>query len=242
MLVGPFLPPSEAGEAAPSDGRVEELTTLVGERIAAVRQRIAAAGGDPGTIAIVAVTKGFGPEAPRAAVAAGLPDIGENYAQQLVAKAALVPRARWHFIGRVQRNKIKELAPIVHLWHSIDRIAVGVELARRRPGAGVLVQVNVSGEPQKGGCDWHDAGPLVNQLSDAGLNVRGLMAVGPQGPPEAARPGFRRLAALARSLELPHVSMGMTHDLEVAVQEGATIVRIGTALFGPRPGRAGAAR
>jgi len=204
------------------------------ERLEQVRGRIAAAGGDPEAITLVATTKGFGPDAVRAALAAGVDRIGENRAQELRAKAAEVDGAEWHFLGRIQRNKVRGLAPLIVLWQSVDRAEVGEEIARRAPGASVLVQVNVSGEPQKGGCAPADTSGLVDRLRTLGLDVQGLMAIGPTGPPETAREPFRALAALARTLDLDQLSMGMTEDLEVAVQEGATMIRVGRALFGPR--------
>jgi pyridoxal phosphate enzyme (YggS family) len=211
----------------------------VAERVAAVRARIAAAGGE-GRVTLVAVTKGFGPEVVAAAVAAGVDDVGESYAQELLAKAAAVDAPRWHFVGRLQANKVRALAGIVDLWQSVDRARVVDELARRVPGAKVLVQVDVTGEPAKGGCPPAEVPALVERAAGAGLEPRGLMAVGPLGPPEGARPGFRALVALADRLGLAERSIGMSGDLEVAVQEGATVVRVGTALFGPRPPRAGA--
>jgi uncharacterized pyridoxal phosphate-containing UPF0001 family protein len=121
------------------------------------------------------------------------------------------------------------------LWEAVDRPAAGEAIARRHPGALVLVQVKVGDEPTKHGCPPAETPDLVARLRRLELDVRGLMAVAPAGEPESARPGFRRLAAMARDLGLGELSMGMTADLEVAVQEGATIVRIGRALFGPRP-------
>ena len=209
------------------------------ERVAAVRARIAAAGGE-GRVRLVAVTKGFGPEVVAAAVAAGVEDVGEAYAQELVAKAAAVDVPRWHFVGRLQANKVRALAGTVDLWQSVDRPRLVDEVARRAPGARVLVQVDVTGEPSKGGCRPAEVPALVERAADAGLEPQGLMAVGPLGPPEAARPGFRALVGLADRLGLAERSIGMSGDLEVAVQEGATMVRVGTALFGPRPPRAGA--
>ena len=203
-----------------------------------VRERIAAAGGGERAITIVAVTKGFGADAAAAAVAAGLTDLGENYAAELEAKHhAVAPSGpcRWHFLGRVQRRHVRRVADAVHLWQAVDRVAAGEEIARRAPGARVLVQVNVSGEEAKHGCRVAEAPVLVESLAALGLDVRGLMAVGPLGPPERSRPGFRRLAALADELGLPERSMGMSADLEVAVAEGSTMVRVGRALFGPRP-------
>jgi len=179
---------------------------------------------------------------------------GESYADELVAKHARVGKAingdvtngctngdavdgegsRWHFLGRVQRNKVRRLAPFVHTWQAVERYAAAQEIARRAPGARVLVQVNVSGEPQKNGCALADAPELVDGLRGLELDVVGLMAVGPAGPPDNARYGYRQLAAMADLLELPERSMGMTDDLEVAVEEGTTMVRVGRALFGAR--------
>jgi pyridoxal phosphate enzyme (YggS family) len=204
---------------------------FVSERLAELRARIAAAGGSPDDVTVVAVTKGRGPDAVAAAMAAGLGDVGENYADDLAEKAASFDQCRWHFLGHVQRNKVRHIAAAVHLWQGVDRLAAGREIARRAPGAGVLVQVNLSGEPTKNGCTFEDAPALVEGLGDLGLDVRGLMAVGPLGPPEQARPGFRQLSAVADKLGLAERSMGMTDDIEVAVQEGSTMVRVGRGLF-----------
>lgn len=208
-------------------------TTAVADRVAAVRARIAAAGRAPEEITVVAVTKGFGADAVVAAAAAGIVDVGENYAQELVEKAEAV-HARWHFLGHVQRNKVKTIAPVVHLWQGVDRVAAGEEIARRAPGARVLVQVRLEGDTRNG-CEANEVPALVEQLGTLGLDVRGLMAVGPAGPPELARPGFARVRALADRLGLAERSMGMTDDLEVAVEEGSTMVRVGRGLFGARP-------
>jgi PLP dependent protein len=121
------------------------------------------------------------------------------------------------------------------VWQTIDRVELGRQVAKRAPGARVLVQVNVSDEPAKGGCHPDGVDSLVAALTDDGLAVEGLMTVGRTGPPELARPGFRLLAELADAHGLPVRSMGMTDDLEVAVEEGSTMVRVGSALFGPRP-------
>jgi pyridoxal phosphate enzyme (YggS family) len=209
------------------------------DRADRVRARIAAAGGGP-EVEVLAVTKGFGIDAILAARAAGLTAVGENYAQELVDKDAALgdePRPVWHFIGRLQRNKVRHLASLVAVWQTVDRPELAAEIARRRPGAAVLVQLNLSGEPQKGGCPPDGAATLVVQALDLGLDVLGLMGVAPAGPPEAARPGFRRLVELADHLELPVRSIGMSADLEVAVEEGSTMVRIGRDLFGERPTR-----
>jgi PLP dependent protein len=207
----------------------------VAERLEDVRARIAAAGGKE--VRVVAVTKGFGPEAIETAVAAGCRDIGENYAQELAAKLAAVrgPSPVVHFVGHLQTNKIRQLAPLVDVWQSVDRVEVVDALARRAPPSSrVLVQVNVAGQPQQGGCEPDDTAPLVEAAIDAGLDVVGLMAIGHPDGPAAARPGFRQLRQLVDDLGLAHCSMGMSGDLEAAVEEGSTMVRVGTALFGPR--------
>ena len=216
-----------------------------GARLAETRRRIEASGRDPGSIRVVAVTKGFGSEAARAAVDAGLSELGENYADELVAKAARLgdprvatTRPLWHFLGAIQRNKVSRLAPLVACWQGVRRLEEGRAIARRRPGSTVLVQLDVAGLPGRGGCPPERAPELVAGLRDEGLDVAGLMAVGPPGPPEGARPGFTLLSNLADALDLPVRSMGMSDDLEVALSEGSTMVRLGRALFGdriPRP-------
>ena len=211
-------------------------------RLDDLRHRIEAAGGDPDRVLVVGVTKGLGADVVVAARSAGIADLGENYAQELDAKARVLPDEvsaglRWHFIGRLQRNKVALAARHVSLWQTIDRLPLGVEVARRAPGAAVLVQVNLTDDPERGGCPPEEVAPLVSGLRHLDLDVRGLMAVGPPGGPEAARPGFRWLRACADQLGLPERSMGMSADLEVAIEEGATMVRVGTALFGPRPER-----
>ena len=208
----------------------------VGRRLEALRDRLAAAGGPE--VAIVAVTKAFGPSAIDAAVLAGLDDIGENYAQECVAKLKEVtaqPLPKVHFIGGLQRNKVRRLAGHVDVWQSVDRAELGREIARRAPGADVMVQVDLSGEDTKGGCPPSDVAGLVDQLQHMELAVIGLMGIGPLAEPEAARPGFKILRRLVDQLGLSECSMGMSADLEVAVDEGSTMIRIGTDLFGPRP-------
>jgi PLP dependent protein len=208
----------------------------VARNIAAVRAAIGARSERP--VRLVAVTKGFDEHAVAAALAAGADGIGENYAQEMVAKAAALDpsiQVPWHFIGQLQRNKVKVIVPLaVVLWQTIDRLDLARELARRQPGAHVLVQVNTTGEGQKGGCEPGDAAGLVADCQALGLSVGGLMTVGPAGPAEQARAGFRLLRRMADDLGLAHCSMGMSGDFEVAVDEGATIVRIGSRLFGPR--------
>jgi hypothetical protein len=193
-------------------------------------------------VSLLAVTKGFGPEAVHVALSAGLEAVGENYADELVAKATAVagapgPDPEWHFLGAIQRNKVPRLAPLVSCWQSVGRVEEGRAIARRAPGARVLVQVDVAGLPGRGGVRPDAVPGLVAALQVEDLDVAGLMAVGMPGPPEGARPGFREVTRLADELGLAIRSMGMTDDLEVALSEGSTMVRIGRALFGDRPAR-----
>lgn len=186
------------------------------------------------------MTKTFGLEAVLAARAAGLRAIGENYAQEVVAKLGAARAAGTlgvdvHFIGQLQTNKVRSLVGLVDVVESVDRPSLVDELAKRMPGSRILVQVDTTDEPGKGGCALTDVPGLVERAAQRGLDVIGLMSVGPtDGDAEAARPGFRAVRALVDRLGLRVCSMGMTADLEVAVGEGATEVRVGSALFGVR--------
>lgn len=217
----------------------------VAARVAEVRERIVAAGGassGPHAVRIVAVTKTFGIDAVRAAQAAGCDAIGENYAQELVAKMAALavdePRPEVHFIGRIQSNKVRSLADVVDVWQSVDRASVVHEIARRAPGSRLLIQVNATGETDKGGCAPDAVEALLGEATAQGLAVLGLMTVGPtDGDTDLTRAAFAATRTLCDDLGLSVCSMGMTHDLEIAVEEGATMVRVGTALFGRRDPR-----
>lgn len=211
--------------------------------LAELRSRITAAGGT-GDVRIVAVTKAFGPEVIDVAAAAGCVSIGENYAQELLAKRDRItahPDLRVHFIGQLQTNKVRQLAGLVHVYETVDRAKLAREIAKRDPGASVMVQVDTSGltgdvADGKGGCPIEHVDELVGAAVDLGLDVRGLMTVGPTvGGPEAARPGFVATREAVDRLGLRECSMGMSGDLDVAVACGSTEVRVGTALFGSRP-------
>lgn len=231
---------ARAVSIVPTAAEVEQVVTAADR----IRERIAEAGGDPVAVRLLAVTKGQPARAVAAAAAAGLVDVGESYAQELLRKvdeldgegAASRPPLRWHLIGRLQRNKVRQVAPFVHLWQSVDRLSLAAEVARRAPGAAVLVQVNASGAEQQGGCRPEQVAAVAEGCTDLGLDVRGLMAIGPLGPAAASRVAFSRVRELADDLGLEERSMGMSSDLDAAVAEGSTIVRVGTALFGPRGG------
>ncbi len=215
----------------------------VATRVAELRDRIARAGGVG--VGIVAVTKTFGIDAWNDAKFAGCQAVGENYAQELIAKSrqiARLDRLPVHFIGQLQTNKIKSLFDIVDVWQSVDRASVVTELAKRqmaRTSAGrceILVQVNTTNEMDKGGCDPTEAEALVHQARQGGLDVTGLMTVGPTDmDPVKTRAAFALLKRMATDLGVEQLSMGMTADVEIAVEEGSTLVRVGTALFGQRP-------
>lgn len=226
-------------------------------RIASIRARIAAAAlraGHPANeVRLIAVSKRHPPPAIRAAYASGVRDFGENYVQELVSKAADLSDLTdiaWHMIGHLQSNKARLLAPVVSAVHTIDSAELPAELARRAAKAarriGVLIEVNVAKDPAKTGCA---AGELATIIEAVGrypeLELRGLMTM----PPYDEDLGkTRRHFATLRSLQtlhggraaLPELSMGMSHDFEVAIEEGATMVRVGTAIFGARPTAPGA--
>lgn len=224
----------------------EELAE-VAARLAAVRRRLELVGTDPAALAVVAVTKGFGLAAVRAALALGLVAIGENYADELVAKARrlaeLEPAAAvsWHFLGAIQQNKIGRLAPLVARYEGVDRLAEGERIARLAPGARVLVEVDFTGRAERGGVAPSEVAELVRALSRLDLRVQGLMTIGVRGDRAASTAAFSQVARLADDLGLAERSMGMSGDFELAAAAGATTLRLGTALFGPRPPRDGAA-
>jgi len=217
------------------------------ERLAQVRAEIArqqAAGGWTHAVTIVAVTKGFGPEAVTAALEAGLADIGENRVQEALEKMDRVaaPGVRWHLIGHVQRNKAKLVPGRFALVQSVDSLELAEELNRRsRERLRVLLQVNVAREPQKSGCTPEEAPGLARQIAGLGqLQLDGLMTMAPFTDDEdVQRRTFRSLRALRDTIQeeglwLPTLSMGMSADYATAVAEGATVIRLGTVLFGPR--------
>lgn len=210
-----------------------------------VRRRIAAAcaraGRAPESVELVAVSKLKPAEAIREAYDAGQRHFGENYAQELRDKAAALADLsglRWHAVGPLQTNKAKYVARSAHVFHALDRLEVAQELSRRRTGEPLacFIEVNVAGEQTKRGVAPAEAEALLAELRGLpGLEPVGLMCLPPfsEGP-EASRPHFRALAELARRLGLSRLSMGTTGDFEVAIEEGATLVRVGTAIFGER--------
>jgi pyridoxal phosphate enzyme (YggS family) len=209
----------------------------VAERLQAVRERIARTGRDPDGVTIVAVTKGFGPEICREALAAGLENLGENRVQEALPKIDAVAGAQWHLIGHLQTNKVKQAAGRFALIQTVDSAHLAEALARRAPNQAVLIEVNVAREPQKSGAPPEGALDLIEAA--AGLvDVRGLMAIGPSGGDPM--PAFSELRRLRDDAEqrigkpLRILSMGMSGDFEAALAAGSSMLRLGQALFGPR--------
>ena len=228
-----------------SEGSGDLAARLAGVR-ATISDAARRAGRDASGVTIIAVTKTFPPQAVAQALAAGLPDVGENYVQEAKAKRARVVGARWHLIGGLQRNKVRAAVATFDRVHTVD----GAELARALDAAArdagrrlpVLVQVNVVADVAKRGIDPDGAVELCRAVCGLpGLALDGLMTIGRLADDaEAARPGFRLLrevrdhVAERLGVELPHLSMGMSDDFAVAVEEGATLVRLGRVLFGGR--------
>ncbi len=218
-----------------------DLRANLGRVQEAVARACARAGRSPDHVLLIAVSKTMDVERVRLAIAAGVAALGENRVQEAKEKIEALGRpVPWHLIGSLQTNKAKDAARLFDWIHSVDRLELAQELSRRAPGGertlNVLLQVNLGDEPQKGGV----AAAELKRLHDAviglpGLTVRGLMAIPPATEqPEQARPYFRRLRELRDELGLEHCSMGMSADYEVAIEEGATMVRVGTAIFGAR--------
>lgn len=240
-----MIEPHKLTQPDPDQEANEVADKLFAQRLDVVRQRVVSAGGDLASVKLLAVTKTLDVAQVKRALRHGLVDLGENYAQELVGKSAELSTATeiingdlakpcWHLIGNVQRNKVRKLASIVSLWQTVDRIELGREIAKRAPGARVLVQVNTTDEQAKSGAVVGQVPQLVEELSELGLKVEGLMTVGPTDSLVDPSRAFARLAELGASLGLKELSMGMSGDIERAVENASTMIRVGTALFGPR--------
>jgi pyridoxal phosphate enzyme (YggS family) len=221
------------------------------ENLQAVRLRIGQAcqraGRDPATVQLLAVTKTVPLERLREALAAGLSHLGENYIQEAQPKIEALPQAIWHFIGHLQRNKAKAALRLFSMIETVDSLSLAAELNRLALQAGktleILIQINEAAEASKSGLAPEEARRLLAESASwPALRLRGLMTLPPYDPdPETSRPWFRSLARRRAEwqerfphLQLDHLSMGMSHDFETAIEEGATLIRVGTALFGAR--------
>jgi PLP dependent protein len=227
---------------------------MIAENVRKIRERIdfacRKAGREPGSVTLVAVSKTFPADRVVKAVECGVTDFGENYIQELLEKRKAIGdlQLQWHFVGHLQTNKVKYIGEWIHLIHSVDSLSLAKEVDRRAGDAGrriqILVEVNTTGEASKFGRKPEETLDFVRQLAGfRNIQIVGLMTIGPFLPdPEGSRPMFRTLRSLNRQLadigqgnvNAIHLSMGMSGDFEVAIEEGATMVRIGTALFGRR--------
>lgn len=220
--------------------RADDIRANLGDVETRIRAACARAGRKRGDVLLVAVTKTFPAADVDAAIAAGAANVGENKVQEGRDKQPLVTAsARWHLIGHLQSNKAKDAVRLFDVIQTVDSLDLAAKISRFAEAAGktqdVLVQVNVGNEEQKSGVDAEDLATLAESIAVLpSIRLAGLMAIPPLGGAEAMRPYFRRLEALREGLGLEHVSMGMTDDFEVAIEEGSTIVRIGRAIFGSR--------
>jgi pyridoxal phosphate enzyme (YggS family) len=231
-----------------------KVVKMVAGNVETIKKRIrevcSRCGRKPEDVLLVGVSKTFGVDSIQEAVDFGLLDIGENYAQELLEKHNRLgdERIRWHFIGHLQSNKVKNVIEYVHLIHSVDNDRVAEEIQKRAEKAGrivnVLIEVHTTDEATKYGVLPADTIDLLKRISKFDrIRVQGLMTMGPfSDDPNDSRPSFHQVAELKdriaregiENVSMQHLSMGMTHDFEVAIEEGATIVRIGTAIFGTR--------
>jgi len=227
---------------------------MIRERITSLEARLqsacARAGKNRDDITLLAVSKTFGAELVREVISAGLRDFGENYVQELTAKKQQLNdlSPHWHFVGHLQTNKVKYIADFVYLIHSVDNLRLAQEIDKRAEQCGrvldVLVEVHTTDESTKYGVKPEDTARLVREIALLPhVRIQGLMTMGPfSDDPNDSRPSFSLVAKLAKEIERERIegvrmktlSMGMTHDFEVAIEEGATVLRIGTAIFGER--------
>jgi len=223
---------------------------VLSERLEQIQERIHQAclrsRRDPASVRLVGVTKGVAVDVMRQAVDLGVTDLGENRVQEARSKVDELGRpVPWHLVGHLQTNKVRDALELFDLIHSLDRLELATELDKRARVRGravdALVEVNVGAEASKGGVAPDRVGELLDAVAALPhVKVRGLMAIPPEAPePDTARAWFRALRKLGERHGLAQLSMGMSGDFEVAIEEGATVVRVGTAIFGPRPPRGG---
>ena len=209
---------------------IEEVKERAQELAEVVRTR------SDGNAILLPVTKGFGVREVQAMLEVGLTKIGESYAQEILEKTEMITdnRIAWHMIGRVQRNKVRKLSETVDLWHSVDRKELITEISRYKKNSKILIQVDMNDRSQQGGCSPENVPDLIEFASDKGLNVKGLMTIGVDRDINATRNIFAEMAKLSEKMGLKEISMGMSNDFEIAIDYGATILRIGRSIFGER--------
>ena len=220
--------------------RLDDIRANLATVEARIQAACARAGRRREDVLLIAVTKTFPASDVEAAIAVGITNVGENKVQEARDKKPLVTAsARWHLIGHLQSNKAKDAIRLFDVIQTVDSVDLAAKISRHAAAAGktqeVLLQVNIGNEEQKSGVEARDAQALAKEVAALpSIRLTGVMAIPPLGEAEAMRPYFRELKALRDSLGLEHVSMGMTDDFEVAIEEGSTMVRIGRAIFGSR--------
>jgi hypothetical protein len=209
---------------------IEEVKQRVEELIEIVKIK------SDGRAILLPVTKGFGAREIQAILEVGLTDVGESYAQEMLEKAKIVNdnRLSWHMLGRIQRNKVRKLSEIVDLWHSVDRKEVIEEISKHGKDSRILIQVNMNDRSEQGGCSPENVPDLIEFALEKDIKVEGLMTIGVDQDIEATKNTFAELAKLSKSMGLKEMSMGMSNDFEIAIDYGATILRVGRSIFGER--------
>ena len=211
----------------------ETYSEEIKERLEEINEIIDAKAQNP--VTLIGVTKGFTHEEVNIASELGIKNFGENYAQELLTKNPLVdPEISWHYIGQLQSNKIRKISHLVDVWHSVTSLKLAREIHKRDDQAQILLQVSLMGPSNSKGFEVEQLPQLISELRDMNIDISGLMTMGVPGDMVATRVVFKELRKLADTFELPECSMGMSDDFEIALESGASMIRVGSAIFGNR--------
>ena len=211
----------------------ENYSEEIKERLEEINKIIDAKAQNP--VTLIGVTKGFTHEEVNIASELGIKNFGENYAQELLTKNPLVdPEISWHYIGQLQSNKIRKISHLVDVWHSVTSLKLAREIHKRNDQAQILLQVSLMGPSNSKGFEVEQLPQLISELRDMNIDISGLMTMGVPGDMVATRVVFKELRKLADTFELPECSMGMSGDFEIALESGASMIRVGSAIFGNR--------
>ena len=211
----------------------ETYSEEIKERLQEINKIIDAKAQNP--VTLIGVTKGFTHEEVNIASELGIKNFGENYAQDLLTKNPLVdPEISWHYIGQLQSNKIRKISHLVDVWHSVTSLKLAREIHKRNDQAQILLQVSLMGPSNSKGFEVEQLPQLISELRDMNIDISGLMTMGVPGDMVATRVVFKELRKLADTFELPECSMGMSDDFEIALESGASMIRVGSAIFGNR--------
>ena len=211
----------------------ETYSEEIKERLQEINKIIDAKAQNP--VTLIGVTKGFTHEEVNIASELGIKNFGENYAQELLTKNPLVdPEISWHYIGQLQSNKIRKISHLVDVWHSVTSLKLAREIHKRNDQAQILLQVSLMGPSNSKGFEVEQLPQLISELRDMNIDISGLMTMGVPGDKVATRVVFKELRKLADTFELPECSMGMSGDFEIALESGASMIRVGSAIFGNR--------